>query len=159
MKNVTTVILTIFFLITSISGCNSNNNKKDSSSKYAKQQNQVTAISEANSAGGDVLNISDQIFDKTILKGVVMVDFWATWCAPCRQQGPIVEDIAKEMKGKVTVCKMDIDKNPATPRRFQVEYFQRQEQKELDKEKAMLNNINILIESKRRSNDQSEKGA
>jgi len=123
MKNITAITLTILLIFISISGCNSNNNKKDTTHNYAKQPNQESETSTGNALAGDVMIISDQIFDKTISKGIIMVDFWATWCAPCRQQGPIVEEIATEMKGIVTVCKMDIDKNPSTPRRFQVEYI------------------------------------
>lgn len=124
MKNIPTITFTLLLIFISISGCNSsNNNKKDTSHNYPKQVNQESAAIAENAASGEVLIISDQIFDKTISKGIVMVDFWATWCAPCRTQGPIIEEIAKEMNGKVTVCKMDIDKNPTTPRKFQVEYI------------------------------------
>jgi thioredoxin 1 len=122
MKKISTITLTLLFIFVSISGCDSKNNKKGTDHKNADQQKQELTESEKTVAG-DVLIISDQMFDQTISKGIVMVDFWATWCAPCRTQGPIVDQIAKEMKGKVTVCKMDIDKNPATPRRFQVEYI------------------------------------
>jgi thioredoxin 1 len=122
MKNISTIILTLLFIFISISGCDSKNNKRGTDHKNTDQQKQELTESEK-TAAGDVLIISDQMFDQTISKGIVMVDFWATWCAPCRTQGPIVDQIAKEMNGKVTVCKMDIDKNPATPRRFQVEYI------------------------------------
>ena len=54
--------------------------------------------------------LSTESFDNFIKKGVVVVDFWATWCAPCRVQGPIVEDLSKEMKN-VKFGKLDVDKN------------------------------------------------
>jgi thioredoxin 1 len=123
MKNINSVTLTMLLIFLSISGCNSSNNKKDAARNFTKQQIQESVNSSDNPSTGDVLIISDQIFEKTISKGIVLVDFWATWCGPCRIQGPIVEDIAKEMKGKVTVCKMDIDKNPSTPSRFKIEYI------------------------------------
>jgi thioredoxin 1 len=123
MKYITSVTLTTMLIFLSISGCNSSNNKKDAAHNFTKQQIQESAKSSDNSLSGDVLIISDQIFEKTISKGIVLVDFWATWCAPCRIQGPIIDEIAKEMKGKVTVCKMDIDKNPVTPAKFKVEYI------------------------------------
>jgi thioredoxin 1 len=50
-------------------------------------------------------------FDQTINKGVVLIDFWATWCKPCQIQGPIVEEIAVQFKGKLNVGKVDIDQN------------------------------------------------
>jgi thioredoxin 1 len=123
MKNITTFTLTLLLIFFSVSGCNSNNTKKVRNADNTNQQDNETTTTPENAVAGEVFIISDQIFDKTISKGIVLVDFWATWCAPCRTQGPIIEQIAAETSGKVTVCKMDIDKNPSTPRRFQVEYI------------------------------------
>lgn len=55
--------------------------------------------------------ITDEDFDKTIKKGVTMIDFWATWCGPCRRQAPIVEEIANEVSKKIKIGKLDVDKN------------------------------------------------
>lgn len=57
------------------------------------------------------LVLTDANFDKTISKGVTLVDFWAPWCAPCRIQGPIVNDLANTMQGKAQIGKLDVDQN------------------------------------------------
>lgn len=67
-----------------------------------------------------ILEVSDNNFKEEVVnhKGVVLVDFWAPWCGPCKQLGPFVEELAKEMTGKVKVCKMNVDENPETPSQF-----------------------------------------
>lgn len=52
--------------------------------------------------------------------GLAMVDFWATWCAPCRMIAPIVEQLATEFAGQVKVAKLDVDHNPRTAAQFNV---------------------------------------
>lgn len=66
--------------------------------------------------------ISDNNFSQNVLeaKGVTLVDFWAPWCGPCRQLTPLVEELAKEMEGKMEVYKCNIDENPETPSKFAV---------------------------------------
>jgi thioredoxin 1 len=69
-----------------------------------------------------VLEVTDATFDQDVLKGdqPVLVDFWAAWCGPCKAIAPIVDEVADGFKGKVKVFKMDVDKNSATPMRYNV---------------------------------------
>ena len=65
---------------------------------------------------------TDTSFEQEVLKSdtPVLVDFWAEWCGPCRMIGPSLEDIAKEMDGKLKVVKVNIDENPTAPSRYNV---------------------------------------
>ena len=67
-------------------------------------------------------HVSDSSFDSDVLKaaGPVLVDFWAEWCGPCKMIAPALEELASTLQGKVTVAKMNIDDNPATPKKYGV---------------------------------------
>jgi thioredoxin 1 len=67
-----------------------------------------------------VKTFTDGDFDAAIKEGVVLVDFWAEWCAPCRRLAPTVDQLAEDYTGKVTVAKMNIDDNPDTPTRYMI---------------------------------------
>jgi thioredoxin 1 len=73
-------------------------------------------------AGNGIVEVTDANFDQDALKAEqpVLVDFWATWCGPCRAIAPIVDELAKEYQGKIKVGKMDVDRNNATPMRYGV---------------------------------------
>ena len=64
--------------------------------------------------------LDDQNFDAEVLqaKGVVIVDFWAVWCAPCRALAPVIADISNDYAGKVKVCKLDIESSTEIPARY-----------------------------------------
>ena len=65
-------------------------------------------------ASEKVKNFTDADFKDSVKQGVVLVDFWAEWCAPCRRMSPAVDQIAEEFDGKLTVAKFNIDENPMT---------------------------------------------
>jgi thioredoxin 1 len=66
-------------------------------------------------------HLTDNNFEETISKNkIVLIDFWAGWCGPCRALAPTIEELAKDMSGKVLVTKLNVDENPATAEKFQV---------------------------------------
>jgi len=69
-----------------------------------------------------VLHVSDNEFNETVLKasGPVLVDYWAEWCGPCKMIAPVLDEIAKDYAGKLTVAKINIDENPQTPQHYGV---------------------------------------
>lgn len=71
-------------------------------------------------ASEKVKTVTDADFGDSVKSGVVLVDFWAQWCAPCRRLAPTVDQLAEDYAGRMTVAKMDIDENPVTPSRFMV---------------------------------------
>jgi thioredoxin 1 len=64
--------------------------------------------------------LTDRDFDATTATGTVLVDFHAHWCAPCRMQGRILEELAEEFDGRVRIAKLDVDANRETAARFRV---------------------------------------
>lgn len=70
----------------------------------------------------DTVKVTDASFADDVLTSEkpVLVDFWATWCGPCKMVAPVLEEIASENKDKLTVAKLDIDENPGTARDYQV---------------------------------------
>ncbi len=69
-----------------------------------------------------VLHVSDADFNDTVIKatGPVLVDYWAEWCGPCKMIAPVLDEIAAEYQGKLTVAKLNIDENPKTPQHYGV---------------------------------------
>jgi len=66
--------------------------------------------------------ITDENFEKDVVNGSIptVVDFWAEWCGPCKQIGPVLEEISDEMKDQVVITKHNIDEEPNTPTKYGV---------------------------------------
>jgi thioredoxin 1 len=71
-------------------------------------------------ASDKLKTLTDSNFDQETQTGVVLVDFWAEWCGPCRRIAPIVEELAGQYDGRATVGKLNVDENPNVPGRFMI---------------------------------------
>ncbi|MDI3444423.1 thioredoxin TrxA [Serratia sp. IR-2025] len=67
-----------------------------------------------------IIHLTDSSFEADVLKaeGPTLVDFWAEWCGPCKMIAPILDEIAEEFEGKLTITKLNIDQNPATAPKY-----------------------------------------
>ena len=67
-----------------------------------------------------IIHLTDSSFEADVLKaeGPILVDFWAEWCGPCKMIAPILDEIAEEFEGKLTITKLNIDQNPATAPKY-----------------------------------------
>lgn len=91
---------------------------------------------EAGTSSGVPLDITDNSFENEVLafNGPVLVDCWAPWCGPCRMLSPVIEQIAKDYRGRLKVVKLNTDDNPKTATKFNIQgiptmlFFKRGEQ-------------------------------
>lgn len=67
-----------------------------------------------------IIEVKDSNFDEQIQSSVKLVDFWATWCGPCKMIAPVLEDLAVDYEGKADILKLDVDQNQATAAKFEV---------------------------------------
>lgn len=69
-----------------------------------------------------IIQVTDSTFETDVLSSdkPVIVDYWAEWCGPCKMIAPVIDEIAKEYEGKLTVAKINIDENQETPQKYAV---------------------------------------
>ncbi|EHJ08867.1 thioredoxin [Staphylococcus simiae] len=67
-----------------------------------------------------IVKVTDADFDSKVESGVKLVDFWATWCGPCKMIAPVLEELATDYEGKADILKLDVDENPSTAAKFEV---------------------------------------
>lgn len=64
--------------------------------------------------------VNDINFEESIKSGVVLVDFWAPWCGPCRMLSPVIDELARDMEGRVKIFKCNVDESQETPSKFNI---------------------------------------
>ncbi|HCG2509959.1 TPA: thioredoxin [Staphylococcus aureus] len=67
-----------------------------------------------------IVKVTDADFDSKVESGVQLVDFWATWCGPCKMIAPVLEELAANYEGKADILKLDVDENPSTAAKYEV---------------------------------------
>ncbi|GEL76806.1 thioredoxin [Tenuibacillus multivorans] len=67
-----------------------------------------------------IVSATDQTFNEEVSDGLVLVDFWATWCGPCKMIAPVLEELDSEMSDQVKIVKLDVDENQETAQKFGV---------------------------------------
>ena len=65
-----------------------------------------------------IVKVTDADFDSKVESGVQLVDFWATWCGPCKMIAPVLEELAADYEGKADILKLDVDENPSTAAKY-----------------------------------------
>ncbi|WP_265023634.1 thioredoxin [Wolbachia endosymbiont (group A) of Epistrophe grossularia] len=101
----------------------------------------------------DITSVNDQNFksEVTDYKGFVLIDFWAEWCGPCKSLMPRIEQLAKDRKGKIKICKFDIDGETEVPSKYGVQSIPTliifQDGKEIARKIGATNDLSSWVDS------------
>ena len=85
-----------------------------------RRKNRLLNESDKKKQSEKLIILTDGNFKNTIQKGVVLIDFWAPWCRPCRIQNPIINELAEEYGDKVKICKMNVDENRQWAKKYNI---------------------------------------
>ncbi len=82
----------------------------------------MSPSSSRNRGVAETIHLTEQNFDEALVetRGLVMVDFWAAWCGPCRAIAPVLEELADASEGRVTLMKVNVDENPGLAARYAI---------------------------------------
>jgi len=118
MRYVITVVVAVLCGVLFLAGCS----KKTPPAENPKPSgNQESSPAPSSAPATEVVVLNEANFDSQIGQGVVLVDFWAAWCGPCKIQGPIVEQVAKQISGAAKIAKLDVDAAKKIAQRFSID--------------------------------------
>ncbi|QOD38650.1 thioredoxin [Candidatus Wolbachia massiliensis] len=101
----------------------------------------------------NIISVSDQNFKSEVIdhKGFVLIDFWAEWCGPCKSIMPRIEQLAKDKKGKIKICKFNIDEGTEVPSKYGIQSIPTliifQNGKEISRKIGAINDLSDWVDS------------
>ena len=86
------------------------------------QRNATQRLAALGATPGQTVTLTEATFDQAIQEGVTLVDFWATWCTPCKKQSPVVDEVAVAISNRAVIARFDIDTSQKRVKQFKLEY-------------------------------------
>jgi len=86
------------------------------------QRTTTERLADLGATSGHVVTLTDATFDQAIKEGVTLVDFWATWCTPCKKQSPVVDEVAVAISNRAVIARFDVDTSKKRVKQFKLEY-------------------------------------
>jgi thioredoxin 1 len=86
------------------------------------QRTATERLADLGATSGHVVTLTDATFDQAIKEGVTLVDFWATWCTPCKKQSPVVDEVAVAISNRAVIARFDVDTSKKRVKQFKLEY-------------------------------------
>ena len=86
------------------------------------QRNATQRLADLGAKPGQTVTLTEATFDQAVKEGVTLVDFWATWCTPCKKQSPVVDEVAVAISNRAVIARFDIDTSQKRVKQFKLEY-------------------------------------